>query len=132
MTWGVGLAQNQPSSHHTRLPGLDPGPRLFFRQAMDAGQQGGWVYMMSNRYRGTIYVGVTAQLAERVHQHLNGAGSDFCAQYGLNRLVWAERGPDMVACIAQEKRMKRWRREWKFELIERGNPDWLDLSGEFG
>ncbi len=99
---------------------------------MSEAEHGGWVYIMSNRYRGTIYIGVTARLAERVHQHRTGQGSDFCAQYGLNRLVWVERGDDISACIAQEKRMKRWRREWKFELIERGNPDWADLFGELG
>jgi putative endonuclease len=86
--------------------------------------------MMANRYRGTIYIGVTSDLAARVQQHRSGAGSDFCARHGLNRLVWAERGDDIRACIAQEKRMKRWLRDWKVELVERGNPDWEDLSGQ--
>ena len=63
---------------------------------------GGWVYIMSDRYRGTIYVGVTAHLAARVHQHRTGDGSDFCQRYGLNRLVWAERGDTIDACIDQE------------------------------
>ena len=74
--------------------------------------RGGWVYIMADRYRGTIYVGVTADLAARVHQHRSGTGSDFCARYGLTRLVWAERADDIGACIAHEKRLKRWRREW--------------------
>nr|WP_137677316.1 GIY-YIG nuclease family protein [Parerythrobacter lutipelagi] len=91
--------------------------------------KGGWVYIMADRYRGTMYVGVTAYLAERVQQHQSGSGSDFCTKYGLDRLVWAEQGADVSDCIAHEKRIKRWRREWKFELIERGNPDWSDLSG---
>ncbi|BBB13512.1 GIY-YIG nuclease family protein [Sphingopyxis sp. FD7] len=95
---------------------------------MERERKGGWVYIMADRYRGTIYVGVTAHLAARIHQHRTGDGSDFCARYGLGRLVWAERGDDIVLCIAQEKRIKRWHRQWKFELIERGNPDWLDLS----
>ena len=99
---------------------------------MDGEGKGGWVYMMANRYRGTIYVGVTADLLARVHQHRTGTGSDFCARYGLVHLVWAERGEDIGACIAQEKRVKRWRRAWKFELIERDNPDWRDLCDEFG
>ena len=90
-------------------------------------EQGGWVYIMANRYRGTMYVGVTADIAARIHQHRNDAGSDFCARYGLRRLVWAERGEDIRACIDQEKRVKRWRREWKFDLIERVNPEWRDL-----
>ncbi|TPE61153.1 GIY-YIG nuclease family protein [Sandaracinobacter neustonicus] len=97
---------------------------------MDREQHGGWVYIMANRYHGTIYVGVTSHLAARVLQHRNGEGSDFCIRYGLNRLVWAERGPDMRACIAQEKRIKRWQRAWKFELIEAANPDWRDLYEE--
>ncbi len=83
---------------------------------------------MADRYRGAIYVGVTAHLKARVHQHRTGEGSDFCRRYGLNRLGWAERGDDILACIAHEKRIKRWRREWKFALIEKGNPDWCDLS----
>ncbi|WP_227339997.1 GIY-YIG nuclease family protein [Sphingopyxis sp. P8] len=94
---------------------------------MERERKGGWVYMMADRYRGTIYVGVTTHLAARIHQHRTGEGSDFCARYGLSRLVWAERGDDIALCIAQEKRIKRWHRAWKFELIERGNPDWLDL-----
>jgi putative endonuclease len=89
--------------------------------------KGGWVYIMANRYRGTIYVGVTADLALRVHQHRTGDGSDFCRRYGLDRLVWAEQGPSIEDCIAHEKRLKRWARAWKVALIERDNPDWHDL-----
>jgi putative endonuclease len=95
---------------------------------MDRERRGGWVYMMADRYRGTVYVGVTSDLSARVHQHRSGSGSDFCARYGLSRLVWAERGDDIHACIAQEKRVKRWRRDWKFALIEQINPEWDDLS----
>jgi putative endonuclease len=95
---------------------------------MKGDRSGGWVYIMADRYRGTLYVGVTADLTTRVHQHRTGSGSDFCARYGLSRLVWAERGDDIVMCIAHEKRLKRWHRDWKFELIERANPDWRDLS----
>ena len=93
-------------------------------------EPGGWVYIMANRYRGTIYVGVTADLAQRVHQHRTGQGSEFCRRYGLDRLVWAEAGPSITECIAHEKRVKRWRREWKFALIERANPEWRDLSAD--
>ncbi|MCD2325227.1 GIY-YIG nuclease family protein [Sphingomonas sp. IC-56] len=89
--------------------------------------QGGWVYIMADRYRGTMYVGVTADIAARVHQHRTGDGSDFCNRYGLHRLVWAEHAPAITDAIAHEKRVKRWQREWKFALIERGNPEWRDL-----
>ncbi len=89
--------------------------------------KGGWVYIMADRYRGTMYEGVAADLAARVNQHRTGEGSEFCRRYGLGRLVWAEHAPDISDAIAHEKRVKRWRRDWKFALIERGNPDWLDL-----
>lgn len=82
---------------------------------------------MTNRYRGTLYIGVTSNLPARIHQHRSGTGSDFCARYGLTLLVWAERGEDIATCIEQEKRLKRWRREWKFDLIERNNPNWQDM-----
>lgn len=88
---------------------------------------GGWVYIMADRYRGAMYVGVTSHLAARIHQHREGTGSDFCARYGLKRLVWAERGGRIEDCIAHEKRLKRWRGSFKFDLIEQGNPNWLDL-----
>jgi putative endonuclease len=94
---------------------------------MNEWQRGGWVYVMADRYRGTIYVGVTSNLAARIYQHRNGDGSDFCRRYGLDRLVWAERGGTIDDCIAHEKRLKRWRRDWKFALIERGNPEWRGL-----
>jgi len=97
---------------------------------MDRDRQGGWVYIMADRYRGTMYVGVTADLALRIRQHKSGDGSDFCAKYKLTRLVWAERGEDILLCIEHEKRLKRWRREWKFALIEGSNPDWQDIGGQ--
>ena len=94
---------------------------------MDRERQGGWVYIMADRYRGTMYVGVTSDLVARIHQHRNGKGSAFCAKYALDCLVWAERGEDMLYCIAHEKRLKHWRREWKFALIEKLNPEWNDI-----
>lgn len=85
---------------------------------------------MADRYRGTLYVGVTVDLAARVAQHRAGDGSDSCRRYGLTKLVWAERCATMLDGIAHEKRLKRWRRGWKIALIKRGNPEWLDLFGE--
>lgn len=90
-------------------------------------RRGSWVYIMADRYRGTMYAGVTAYLVARVHQHRSDAGADFCAKHRLHRLVWAERGDDVLVCIEHEKRIERWRREWKFALIGRGNPEWRDL-----
>lgn len=94
---------------------------------MDRNFSGGWVYIMADRYRGTMYVGSTADLPDRVFLHRTGNGSAFCARYGLRRLVWAERFESMQSALDQEKRIKRWRREWKFELIEKANPEWDDL-----
>ena len=96
-------------------------------RGMDRERRGGWVYIMADRYRGTMYVGVTTDLPARIYQHRTGHGSDFCARYGLHRLVWAERCDTIEDAIAHEKRVKRWRRAWKFELIEKANPDWADL-----
>ena len=73
---------------------------------------------MADRYRGTMYVGVTARLPARTLQHRTGEGSDFCWRYGLIQLVWAEYCESIESCIAQEKRIKKWRREWKFALIK--------------
>jgi putative endonuclease len=89
--------------------------------------RGGWVYIMTNRYRGTLYVGVTAQIAARVLQHREGRGSAFCRREGLTRLVWAEHGDTIEDCIAHEKRVKHWHRDWKIALVERANPEWHDL-----
>lgn len=89
--------------------------------------RGGWVYMMSDRYRGAIYTGVTSNLAARSWAHREGRGSTFCARYEIQRLVFAEQAPTIEEAIAREKAIKKWRRAWKIDLIERSNPDWLDL-----
>ncbi|WP_255573749.1 GIY-YIG nuclease family protein [Erythrobacter sp. SCSIO 43205] len=83
--------------------------------------------MMSDRYRGGIYTGVTADLAARVIQHREGSGSRFVARYGFTRLVYSERHEAIEDAIAREKAIKKWRRAWKIELIEKLNPDWIDL-----
>ena len=88
---------------------------------------GGWVYMMADRYRGTIYTGVTADIARRTYQHRSGGGSRFVKKYGLLRLVHAEFYERIDEAIAREKAIKKWRREWKIQLIEAGNPNWNDL-----
>lgn len=90
-------------------------------------EKGGWVYTMTNAAHGTLYIGVTADLAARVTQHREGRGSEFCAKYGLTRLAYAERHADIREAIAREKAMKKWKRQWKLRLIRQQNPDWLDL-----
>lgn len=92
--------------------------------------RGGWVYLLANRYRGTIYVGVTADLPRRIHEHQSRAHAGFTSKYGVTRLVHAEEYPTIVEAIAREKALKKWRRAWKIELIESANPDWEDRSSE--
>lgn len=82
---------------------------------------------MTNRYRGTLYVGSTTDLAARILQHREGHGSEFCAEHCLTRLVWAERLETIVEAKHHEKRVKRWLRDWKIAMIEKANPDWDDL-----
>jgi len=84
-------------------------------------------YIMTNRSRGVLYIGVTADLAARVWQHRNGEGARFCRRYNLTRLVLAEEHPTIEDAIARDKAMKAWKRDWKIELIERANPKWRDL-----
>ncbi len=88
---------------------------------------GGWVYIMSNRRDGVLYIGVTADLARRIDQHRRGEGSSFCRRYGLTRLIHAEEYDDISDAIAREKAMKAWKRAWKIGLIERLNPGWDDI-----
>ena len=89
--------------------------------------EGGYVYIMASGPHGTLYIGVTSDLAARVHQHKSGLGSEFCRKYGCTTLVWMEPFPTIVEAIAREKAMKAWKRRWKTELISRTNPDWRDL-----
>ncbi|WP_395660611.1 GIY-YIG nuclease family protein [Aestuariivirga sp.] len=88
------------------------------------------VYIMANRYRGTIYAGVTSALWARVCDHKNGATGGFTSEYGVTRLVWYEHRLTMEAAIRREKQIKEWRRDWKVRLIEETNPEWRDLHDE--
>ena len=89
--------------------------------------RGGWVYIMTNRPFGTLYVGVTSNLAARVWQHRNGTGSTFCRAHELKRLVYAEQHGRIEDAIAREKAMKAWKRNWKLRQIMELNPQWRDL-----
>jgi len=88
-----------------------------------------WVYIMSDRKDGVLYIGVTSDLSRRIVQHREGKGSAFCRRYGLKRLVYAEEHDSIEDAIAREKAMKAWKRAWKIELIEGANPEWDDLFG---
>jgi putative endonuclease len=85
------------------------------------------IYMMTNRKHGTLYLGVTSQLIQRVWQHREGVMPGFTKTHGLKRLVWFEPHESMVLAIHREKLLKKNKREWKINLIERDNPHWDDL-----
>ena len=85
------------------------------------------VYMMANRFDGVIYTGVTAHLLWRIRQHKDGTASKFTRRYRCTSLVWWEPHGVIVEAIHREKRIKKWPRQWKVNLIEARNPHWLDL-----
>jgi putative endonuclease len=90
------------------------------------------VYIMASSCNGTLYTGVTSNLLQRVAQHREGLLSGFTDSYDVKMLVWFEAHPTMESAIQREKRIKKWRREWKLRLIEAANPDWRDLATDFG
>ena len=90
------------------------------------------VYLLASRRNGTLYVGVTSNLLARIHQHRIGAVSGFTREYGVKLLVWFEQHATMEAAITREKRVKKWNRDWKLELIEATNSEWRDLAEDFG
>jgi len=86
------------------------------------------VYILANQKRGTLYIGVTSNLAQRLYQHRNALLPGFTADHRVYRLVWVEGHATMPAAIAREKQLKRWHRQWKINLIEAENPEWRDLA----
>ena len=90
-----------------------------------------FVYILASGRNGTLYVGVTNDLARRVAAHKLKAVPGFTRTYGVDKLVYAEEHGSILDAQARERALKRWRRSWKLELIEKGNPNWRDLSEEF-
>ena len=86
-----------------------------------------YVYILASGQRGTLYIGVTNDLIRRVYEHRNNLIGGFAAQYDVHRLVYFEIHDDVHEALLREKQLKRWRRAWKVELIERQNEDWHDL-----
>ena len=86
-----------------------------------------WVHIMTNRPNGTLYGGVTTNLARRVCEHKTDATQSFTSRYGLHRLVYTERHETILGAIQREKNIKGWRRAWKVRLILDTNPKWADL-----
>ena len=88
---------------------------------------GGFMYFMTNRPNGTLYVGVTTNLARRVYEHREGLIEGFTSRYGLKRLVYYEVHESIQGAIQREKNIKHWSRAWKVRLILDMNPEWRDL-----
>ena len=90
-----------------------------------------YLYIMASGPKGTLYVGVTSNLAMRVAQHKSGEAGGFTARYQVNRLVFVEEFSRIDDALIAEKRIKRWRRDWKIEMIEKSNPKWWDLASDY-
>jgi len=87
----------------------------------------GYIYIMANKPNGVLYIGVTSNLENRIHQHRNNLIFGFTAKYNLHSLVYYEVFGGIAEAISREKQLKNWRRKWKIDLIERSNPGWRDL-----
>ncbi len=85
------------------------------------------MYILASKRNGTLYIGVTNDLARRIYEHKEGKGSIFTNKYQIHRLVYAEEYSDIGQAIQREANLKHWPRSWKLELIEKLNPDWADL-----
>jgi putative endonuclease len=85
------------------------------------------VYLLASKRNGTLYTGVTSNLPARIWQHKNDLMAGFTKKYQVHQLVYFERHEGMAAAIQREKQIKKWRRQWKLELIEQNNPDWKYL-----
>lgn len=90
-----------------------------------------WVYILADGPCGGLYVGMTNDLVRRIDEHKSGFFDSYTCDRGIDQLVWYERHQYVDQAILREKRLKRWKRPWKFALVETDNPRWLDLYGEF-
>ena len=87
-----------------------------------------YVYILANRKHGALYIGITSDILRRVHEHKLKLVPGFTVKYGIDKLVYFEMFDDPASAIAREKQLKKWRRDWKLQLIESKNPGWVDLS----
>jgi len=85
------------------------------------------VYILASKRNGTLYTGVTSGLVKRIWEHKNNVVDGFTKRYGIHTLIWYELHESMQSAIEREKKLKEWKRVWKLELIEAGNPNWHDL-----
>jgi len=86
-----------------------------------------WVYILASKAGGTLYIGVTNKLVQRVYEHREGLAESFSKRYGIKTLVYFEPHETMAAALQREKNIKHWSHEWKIDLIVASNPDWRDL-----
>lgn len=90
-----------------------------------------YVYILSNKMRTTLYIGITNDLERRMFEHKTGHGSKFCKKYNITDLLYYEEYPSIVDAITREKQLKSWHREWKWNLIKKENKNFLDLSKDW-
>lgn len=90
-----------------------------------------YVYLLTNKRNGTLYIGMTNNLERRIYEHKNKLIEGFTNKYGLNKLVYMESYQYVNDAILREKRMKKWKRQWKINLIEEDNPEWNDLASDW-
>ena len=86
------------------------------------------VYILASKKYGTLYTGITSNLAQQMYQHQEGLGDGFTKKYDVHQLVYYEVHLDVYEAITREKRIKKWNRQWKINLIEENNPQWLNLA----
>ncbi|MDA1084618.1 MAG: GIY-YIG nuclease family protein [Bacteroidetes bacterium] len=91
-----------------------------------------WVYILANKPRGALYIGVTGGLDDRMERHMRNEGSKFTAKYNVKQLVYFEEFQYVLDAIAREKQLKNWHRAWKINLIEARNPNWDNLWKPLG
>ena len=90
-----------------------------------------YVYILASKRNGTLYIGVTNDLERRLYEHKNNLIEGFTNKYNVHHLVYYEDVNDVKSALQREKQLKRWTRKWKIELIEKVNPEWLDLAEDF-
>jgi putative endonuclease len=90
----------------------------------------GYIYILASKKRGTIYIGVTSDLARRIYEHKQEVTKGFTKEYGCKTLVYYEQADTIESAIIREKQLKNWHRSWKINLVESVNPEWVDLYDE--
>lgn len=86
-----------------------------------------YVYIVASKRQGTLYIGMTDDIAKRIWKHKEKVSKGFTSRYGVDKLVWYEVHESRESAFVRERAMKKWNREWKIDLIEKCNPDWNDL-----